>query len=172
MKKRRTLIISLLLVAALCLGIGYAAVTDTLTINGSASLDGSELVEEFDGDVYFSAYPEASGKLTESTLSADKDTATFAVEGLNQIGETVVLNYTIKNEYKNPVWVSLSGDPANASNQYIAITHDFPAEAQELASGATIDVQVTVTVIEASTQNETLEGYKLVLEASDVDPNA
>ena len=40
MKKRRTLIISLLLVAALCLGIGYAAFSSTMTMNGEAQMGG------------------------------------------------------------------------------------------------------------------------------------
>ena len=39
MKKRRTLIISLLLVAALALGIGYAGFTSELMINGDAVMN-------------------------------------------------------------------------------------------------------------------------------------
>lgn len=40
MKKRRTLIIALLLIAALALGIGYAAFTSTMSINGEVQMGG------------------------------------------------------------------------------------------------------------------------------------
>ena len=40
MKKRRTLVISLLLIAALALGIGYAAFTSTMAINGEVQMGG------------------------------------------------------------------------------------------------------------------------------------
>ena len=40
MKKRRTLIIALLLVAALALGIGYAGFTSQLSVDGEAILNG------------------------------------------------------------------------------------------------------------------------------------
>ena len=55
MKRRRTLITSLLLVAALALGIGYAALTDVLDINGTAKVEESAAEDAFNADVYFSA---------------------------------------------------------------------------------------------------------------------
>ena len=45
MKRRRNVIISLLLVAALALGIGYAAVTDVLDITGSADVSAAQVEE-------------------------------------------------------------------------------------------------------------------------------
>ena len=42
MKKRRTFIVSMLLVAALALGIGYAALTDVLEVTGRADINQSQ----------------------------------------------------------------------------------------------------------------------------------
>ena len=43
MKKRRTTLIALTLTAALCLGIGYAAVTTTLDVTGKADVNADEV---------------------------------------------------------------------------------------------------------------------------------
>ena len=59
MKNRRNVIIAFLLVAALGLGIGYAAVADVLTVDGKLSMNlasDSPLDETFDADVKFEAY--------------------------------------------------------------------------------------------------------------------
>ena len=60
MKKRRTFIVSMLLVAALALGIGYAALSDTLDINGTADVNQSQAEADFDLNVYFSAVEKGS----------------------------------------------------------------------------------------------------------------
>lgn len=174
MKKRRTLIISLLLVAALCLGIGYAAVTDELTITGSASLSGAELKEEFDGDVYFLSIDKGtSGKADTSALGtgAKPDDATFEVVGLSELNEAVSVTYTIQNDYDRDVWVKVNTDNGN-SNQFIKITNSLETDAIRIAAGQTGEVTVTATVIAGSNTDQTFSGYTLTLEASDEDPNA
>ena len=67
MKKRRTAIVAFLLCAVLCLAVGYAALTDTLYLNGTVSADnkgydpdgpdgpdGPKIPETFNANVYFS----------------------------------------------------------------------------------------------------------------------
>ena len=44
MKKRRTLIISLLLVAALALGVGYATITRDLSVQGTAKSTPADII--------------------------------------------------------------------------------------------------------------------------------
>ena len=54
MKKRRTIIISFLLVATLIMGVGYAAVADKLTIGGRASFKpASAVASEVASSIYF-----------------------------------------------------------------------------------------------------------------------
>jgi hypothetical protein len=160
----------LLLVAALCLGIGYAAVTDELTISGSASLDGSELVKEFDGEVYFESLTGNTGLAAGSAIdTSDNDKAIFSVEGLTKIDEEVSVTYTIKNDYEKEVWVSVKGTPTNASNEFIEITNVI-ADAH-IPSQGTTTVTVTAKVIGTSNKLETLSGYELTLEVTDENPN-
>ena len=139
MKKRRSLIIPVLLVAALCLGIGYASVTDILDISGIVEADGAGMADDFDGDVYFSAISGNTGKASESRLIGDKsDNASFHVDGLSALDETVSVVYTIKNDYTSTVWVSLI-TPSNDSNDYLEITHDLTLY-KEIPAGGTIEV--------------------------------
>ena len=55
MKNRRITLAAFLLIAVLVMGIGFAAVTDNLEINGEASANTTEATKDFDADVYFSA---------------------------------------------------------------------------------------------------------------------
>lgn len=100
MKKRRSLIIPVLLVAALCLGIGYAAVTDVLDINGSADVNQSAAEEAFNHDIHFTdavAENTAEGDLA-SFDPADPDMASFTANSLNGKGDTAKFTFTITNE--------------------------------------------------------------------------
>ena len=169
MKKRRTLIISLLLVAALCLGIGYASVTDILDISGIVEANGSGMAEDFDGDVYFSAISGNTGKASESRLIGDKsDNASFHVDGLSALDETVSVTYTIQNDYSSSVWVSLI-TPSNDSNDYLEITHDLTLY-EEIPAGGSIDVTVTARV-KHTTSADTSLNYALQISIVNEDPN-
>ena len=92
MKKRRTLIISLLLIAALCLGIGYAALARDLQINGSANLQGNN--EDF--DIVFMEGNAKNGNAT-VTVAEGTTTASYVIDGLSKAGDTEVITFKIKN---------------------------------------------------------------------------
>ena len=92
MKKRRTLIISLLLIAALCLGIGYAALGRDLQINGSANLQGNN--ENF--DIVFTS-GSAKNNMATVTVAEGTTTASYVIDGLSKIGDEEVITFTIKN---------------------------------------------------------------------------
>ena len=108
MKKRRTLIIGLLLVAALCLGIGYAGVSTILSINGTAKNEVSEIDVVFkDGGVC---------KIVDGTTAAIKSASavgeggdidiTFHAYGLRNVGDYVTAEFVVINN--NEYSVSLS----------------------------------------------------------------
>jgi hypothetical protein len=96
MKKRRTIIISLLLVAALALGIGYAATTSDLLISGGGSLAS----KQDDLKVVFLADPAPT--TTDTTLgnasASGTRTAAFTISGLHAENQEVTFEYTIENQ--------------------------------------------------------------------------
>lgn len=99
MKQKRTFITLLLVIALLCLGIAYAAVTNqTLTITGSAGVSSEN--EEIDvifttAEVQGTDYP---GTVTAEVESSDKTQATINVADFKTIGDSVTVIYTIENQ--------------------------------------------------------------------------
>ena len=90
MKKRRTLVISLLLVAALALGIGYAEMSKMLTINGDGILnqkDSSFVVEFTDGDITADC----------GTVEYNGTSADFNIANISSKGEKAVITLTVTN---------------------------------------------------------------------------
>lgn len=90
MKKRRFLIISLLLVAALTLGIGYAEMTKLLTINGDGILyqnDTAFVVEFTQGTI-----TDDTGTVKFSGTSSD-----FNITGISNVGDEAVVTLTVTN---------------------------------------------------------------------------
>ena len=111
MRNRRNVIIAFLLVAVLCLGVGYAAITDTLNITANVDLNTANdgpLNEEFDTDVYF-VNPAVKADATTNTLaegdvtlalSTDKDTLTITVSEavFTKVTDTLVVTVDVKND--------------------------------------------------------------------------
>ncbi|MBQ2876697.1 MAG: hypothetical protein IJE25_06790 [Clostridia bacterium] len=156
MTKRRSIIAAFLIVALLAVGIGYAALTDTLTVTGSAGFAADDAVETFDGDVYFS---KALGDATrvDARVLADADTAVMHVVAgtLKQVGDEVIATFTIKSESDLTVAVTptVSADTSDPSytlnDSYFSVYTNLTGE-QTLAAGGTIDFTVTVKLIKTN----------------------
>ena len=163
MKKRRSLIIPVLLVAALCLGIGYAAVTDVLDINGTADVNQSAAEEAFNHDIHFTAAVAentAEGDLA-SYDTADPDMASFTVNSLNGQGDTAKFTFTITNEgdLDAVVTPSLASD-GNTNAEYFAISSDWAGQPKELKAGESLTYTMTVELLKTPT--ETIHGAFLI----------
>ena len=91
MKNKKLFYAAIVMVALLCLGIGYAAVSKNLTINGTAKADaaGSDaLVVKFTKSVV--------DKCT-TTISTDGLSATIETNSLKSVNETATATITIAN---------------------------------------------------------------------------
>lgn len=152
MKRRRTLIVSLLLIAALALGIGYAAITDTLTIGGNANV--KPHAENF--SVIFSEVKEQN-KCT-ATILNDKTVASFATTYLANGGETATAIYVVKNE--SPEYKATIAAPTiniTSGDEYFDVATDFGTETKTLAPGETFEYTVTVTLDRAVVEEQSCE---------------
>lgn len=102
MKNRKKVVIALLLVCALCLGIGYAAVTDKLFVNGTVS------VSPFAYNVYFANATCVNSGVNVSIADEDdkadhmghNDKLTISVDNtvLRVAGDKVIVSVDIKND--------------------------------------------------------------------------
>lgn len=108
MKNRKRIIVSFMIVACMLMAVGFAALTDTLNVNGDAEIDFASANEGFDADVYFSdAVAEENGdSASVSALSDDK--AVFAVRSLNAKGDTATFTFTVKNDNDFTAYVKLN----------------------------------------------------------------
>ena len=183
MKKRRTLIISLLLVAALALGIGYAAYTVNLEIGGNVSVGAPAPA------VVFS---EVSESVVQGGISSGNNFGKDAlggqsidlnVGGFRNPGDEVVVTYTVKNNHDFPVTVttptvSYTNTDKNYNNYISIVASDWSnlTDGQIPAKGGTATFTVTVKLVQSFatdasvTQNFRIEFTATGVVASTVNP--
>ena len=150
MKNRKKVVMSFLMIAVLLMGVGYAALTDTLVINGTADISEAGAQNAFNQDIKFTAAVAHDNKDLASVVQGDDDMASFTANSLNGKGDTAEFTFTIANEgdLDAVVTPSLSG---NDKEEYFDIYSDWDGQAQELASGDTITYTVTVELLKTPT---------------------
>ena len=175
--KKRTSIIAFLLVAALTLGIGYAALTDTLTINGTANVAEQAGKDAFEADVYFSKAISGNGAtaVLGSDPSTDKpDVATMTVVdgALKEVGDEAIATFTITSESDLPVTITnptaANGYITNNNTEYFQVTTNWVADHEitpDATGKASVDITVTVKLIKTPETNETAT-FSILLNAS------
>lgn len=152
MKRRRTLIVALLLVAALALGIGYASITDTLTIGGNASVKPHQ--ENF--KVIFQEIKNQD-KCT-AAIQTDKTVATFTttqlVEGEDTASATFVV---VNNSDEYSATIDAPTISITTGSDYFDVTTDFGTATKTIAPGETCEFTVTVKLRRAVTEERSCE---------------
>lgn len=175
MKKRRTLIVSLLLVAALVLGIGYAALTDELTLTGKIKSDAQEMGSTFDGLVYFTNATVTNTPAVHITADVQAtyggDEASYSIHGMNTVGDVVTMSFTIHNDYEFPVWVTLvNNSPALTDCLKIEDNYDAPVMIEAKGGEDDYVFEVTITLEKLSSDGLDVD-RNLTFTASDTDPS-
>ena len=179
MKNRKIVVVAFLLAAMLLLGVGYAALTDTLTIIGNAHIDIDTANKTFDENIYFSNAEATSSTgtgSTDDTASFTADDATFTANKLATVGQKSVFTFTITNNSNVDADITvastkLSGDtnPSNSNETKFAVDYSYPQGTTITSNGGTITVVVTVTVKEPIT-SATSATFGIELTATSVDP--
>ena len=156
MKNRKRIVVLFLLVAIMLIGVGYAALTDTLTIIGNAHIDIAQAETTFDSKVYFSDAQATSTTGTGTTAdvaSFTADDATFTANKLAVLGEKSVFTFTIKNDSNVKAIISVAGtklsgaaNPSNSNEEKFTVEYTYPDGMEIAPNGGTITVVVTVTV--------------------------
>ena len=169
MQKRRSLIITFMLVAALTLSIGYAALSDTLDINGTADVNQIAAEESFNEDIYFSAaVANQEGNLA-SVVASDNDMANFTVNTLKGAGDFATFTFTIKNagDLAATVTPTLAED-GNTNTEYFHIESDWAGQPKTIEANS--ELTYTVTVSLKKTPTETIHGaFHIALTAKTAD---
>ena len=162
MKNRRIVVVAFLLAAVLLLGVGYAALTDTLDITGSADVNRSAAEEAFNEDIYFSAAVANDEGNTASVNADNNDKASFTAATLKGAGDKVSFTFTIKNDgdVDANVTPTLNASLGNTNPTYFDIESDWDGATKTLPAGETITYTVTVTL--KQTPTDTIAGSFLI----------
>ena len=168
MKKRRTLIISLLLVAALALGIGYAALSSTRQINGVIENDPANVNVVFTNSTMTATSPTDSRvqSIIDASDAGVTGTAVLSIQagGLKEKGDSVTFDLEITNKGNLTVELEeLVPTEPFACDFYSLEIVDGWATGDTLAPGATDTVKIVVTVIKLT---DTQEIHNFILKAN------
>ena len=160
MNKRRFVIFAFIAVALLCMGLGYATLVDTLTINGTVGTTADNVENEEVFNVEFTQVTTPTVVDVDSAVAAtatvNKDTATLVVTNMGIYGESVSAVYTVKNfetsaAYKANVEAVVSitkgGVAVSASECPFTVSALFGSAASTtIANNTTADLTVVVTM--------------------------
>ena len=164
MKRRKSVVVVFLLAAAMMLSVGYATLTDTLTIDGSAGVDADHSQDVFDKDIYFSKV--ISGDGCTAVIKSDPDMGTITVtEGaLKEVGDEVIATYTIKSESDLPVYIP-KPDIDCTNPEYFTVSQSWAVNEQTLAPGGTLDVTITIRLAKTAVADQSCT-FDITFEAS------
>ena len=186
MKKRRTLVISLLLIAALALGIGYAAQSGFVKVAGDVSNKPHELklvfVNKDDDatDAYIAGSKIGTGSAEETTSTLNvlsvvdgEVNANFDVSDLAHKNDYITAILTVKNTNQYDVVVretpTVSYNWSKGSNFFEVVGVWVDAEGNEITTEEgrtlsyeeTLRLKVTITMTADATGDELLGDFTL-----------
>jgi hypothetical protein len=142
--------VAFLLVAAMLLGVGYAALTTTLNITGEATVAEAAAQEAFNEDISFkSAQANAAGDTAVTTDGSD--VAEFTVNSLKGKNDTATFTFVIQNKGDLNATMSAPAITISSANAgYFTAVGSF--NTTDLAAGGTVTYTVTVTLNNTPTE--------------------
>ena len=175
MKNRKRAIVAFMLVACMLLGVGYAAITTHLNIQGGATVTVEGSTEAFSADVRFTHVDTGTDAAKFATASiGDGKTADFSVTGLKGAGDTATLTYTITNSGDLDATVTVDGtNTTNNNDAYFTVTTEWIDSDQDLEkNGGTAQLKVTISLDHTPSNSTapTTAQFNIRLNVTSVDP--
>ena len=170
MKNRKVIVTAFLLVAVMILGVGYAAVSDTLNFGGDATISGDQAQHEFDVDVKITAvsedmadwkaYSSAGAEINrENDLVVDimgsgdneQDVVDFQIFSLADAGQSKTIWFKVENDSAHDATLHGSDITENGTHDYFnsyyeIYTADGSATTEVLPADGEVLVKLVITV--------------------------
>ena len=152
---------SMLIVAAILMSIGFAAISTTLIINGNAKV--SENNEDF--SVIFTAASIDGKDVYSTAVDETKKTITFETSELKTLNQTSILTYEVTNNSSNyDANVTVTCVPKTGTTaKYTSIKNKLENDATVVKAKETLNGTLTVTLDKVATESVT-EEYTCKLE--------
>ena len=151
---------SAIIVAILIMCIGFAAISTTLIINGSAKV--GENTNDF--SVMFTSASLDGQDVYANVISEDKKKITFETNDLKTLNQTSVLNYEVTNNsanYDAEVSVNCKAKE-NTTAKYTSITNELENNTTVVKAKETLNGTLTITLNKTATE-EVREEYVCTL---------
>ena len=157
---------SMLIIAILLMSIGFAAISTTLVINGSAKV--SENNEDF--SVIFTAASIDGNDVYSTAVDETKKTITFETSELKTLNQTSILTYEVTNNSSNyDANVTVTCVPKTGTTaKYTSIKNKLDNDATVVKAKETLNGTLTVTLDKVATESVT-EEYTCKLEFNAVE---
>ena len=100
MKNRKLVIVAFLLAACMMLAIGYAALNESLEVDGTAEIRKDAAESVYDANIYFTnaeVLTVVADKNTTSINADNKDKVSFTAGSLAKVGDYVEFRYEVSN---------------------------------------------------------------------------
>ena len=161
MKKKSAIIIAIILMS-----IGFAAISTTLILNGSAKV--SENNEDF--SVKFTAASIDGNDVYSTAVDETKKTITFTTGELKTLNQTSILTYEVTNNSSNyDANVSVTCVPKTGTTaKYTSIKNKLDNDATVVKAKSSVNGTLTVTLDKVATESVT-EEYTCKLEFNAVE---
>ena len=169
MKRRRTLIVSLLLVAALCMGIGYAAVSENLTISGKVSMAATEFEVVFSNAVEKTTTNDITSTIDSSSFNTTN--LQFAVTGFQNAEDTETITVTVSNPHDfdvklTDVVITQPTAQNNKGDAIFTVTAPTLEANPTVTAGSTTEFDVTITCNATSADAITENPFTITFKAN------
>ena len=157
---------SMLIVAVILMSIGFAAISTTLILNGTAKV--SENNEDF--SVIFTAASIDGNDVYSTAVDETKKTITFTTSELKTLNQTSVLSYEVTNNSSNydaEVQVNCK-TKENTTAKYTSIKNELEGNVTKILAKNSVNGTLTVTLNKTSTE-EVTEEYTCTIVANAVE---
>lgn len=161
MRRRNQRTIVILLSFVICmglLGIGYAAFTGNLQINGSATITKSTINVKFLRVSEVGSYP-SDRNITKTANITDDDTATFNVSGLMGYNDYAYATYVVKNTGNTTA--NLSTSITNSNSTYFNVEANLSKNTIDPNEEIYMTVKISVKKVSTTTDQNTTVNVKL-----------
>ena len=149
MKKNK----KLLLAALLLLGVGFAAVSTTLYINGNVAIGTN--AEDF--DVRFTKAVLDGTEISTTAISEDGKTITYGTNDLSIVGDKSILDFEVTNNSElYDAEVSIECSAEGEKNSYYAITKEVASTiVAKTTEAGKVEVELTTATVDDITESFT-----------------
>ena len=178
MKNRKVIVTAFLLIAVMILGVGYAAVSDTLNFSGDAMISDGQVQHEFDADIKITAVSEDNATWIDyapSTVEIERtndlivniidgagdniqDQADFQIYNLTDAGETQVIWFKVENASAHEAdlsgtMITETGTGDYFDSEYTVYSADGTTETTKLPASGTVLVKLVITLKNTPSEN-------------------